>query len=150
MTSASGRRSDCRRDLQYLDLARAYGEAAQRLGEGNASIGTPCIPFFHLVAHATELALKAVMSFQGSDEQDLMWTGHALEGCRRDAVRGGLDAFDSHGVRSFIDSLDQPHSMQSLRYPQRLHLPLPNVGDSLRALSEILDIINSYVTTKSA
>lgn len=150
MKFASGQRSEHGRDLQYLALAKAYGETAQRLGEGNASIETICIPFFHLVAHAAELALKAVMSFQGSDEQDLMWTGHALEGCRCYGVRGGLEALDSDCMRSFIDSLDRPHSMQLLRYPQRLHLSLPDTGESLRALSELLDTIESYVTRKSA
>lgn len=150
MTFVSDQRSEDGRDLQYLTFAKAYGEAARRLGEGNGSIETISIPFFHLVAHAAELALKAVMSLQGSDEQDLMWTGHALEGCRRDTVRGGLCALNNEGVRSFIDSLDRPHSMQSLRYPQRLHLALPNTGASLRALSELLDIIESHVTAKSA
>lgn len=150
VTFASGRRSERGRDLQYLDFAKTYGEAARRLGEENGSIETICIPFFHLVAHAAELALKAVMSFHGDHEENLMWMGHALEGCRRNAARGGLHALDNEDVQIFIDSLDRPHCMQSLRYPQRLHLSLPDAGASLRALSELLDIVESYVTTKSA
>ena len=146
MTFASGRRSEHGRDLQYLAFAKAYGETARRLGGGDASIETICIPFFHLVAHAAELALKAAMSFQGNDEQNLMWTGHALEDCRRNAVLGGLHALDSEALCSFIDSLDRPHSMQSLRYPQYFHLTFPDATDALSTLSELLGVIEAYVT----
>ncbi|WP_139341680.1 hypothetical protein [Roseomonas mucosa] len=148
MTFASGRQSERGRDLQYLDFARTYGEAARRLGEGNGSIETICIPFFHLVAHASELALKAGMSFQGNDEENLMWVGHALESCRSEAARGGFQALEDDRLRCFISSLDRPHSMESLRYPQHLHLSLPDATEALNALSELLRVVEAHITNR--
>lgn len=148
MTFASGRRSERGRDLQYLNFAKTYGEAARRLGEGNGRIETVCIPFFHLVAHASELALKAVMTFQGNDEENLMWVGHALEGCRSEAARGGFQALEDDRLRCFISSLDRPHSMQSLRYPQHLPLSLPDATEALNALSELLGVVEAYITNR--
>lgn len=146
MIVGGGRTAELGRDLQYLSLAKAYGEAADRLRRCTAPLQAVRLPFFHLFAHAIELSLKAALSFQGKDEEYLMAMGHGLEWCYRRAVGGGLHPLENRDFVPLIDMLDQPHALQAFRYPQPLHHPLPDVDESLRILADLLSVIDAYVS----
>ncbi|WP_157384453.1 hypothetical protein [Nitratireductor soli] len=146
MIVGGGRTAELGRDLQYLSLAKAYGEAAGRLRRCTAPLEAVRLPFFHLFAHAIELSLKAALSFQGKDEEYLMLMGHGLERCCRRAVDGGLRPLDNRDFLPLIDMLDQPHALQAFRYPQPLLQPLPDVDESLCILADLLSVIDAYVS----
>jgi len=117
------------------------------LGRTGEVADTIRLPFFQLVAHTMELSLKAALSFQGRDEEDLIGIGHELEWCRRRATRGGMNALEDSKVASLIDCLGPPHARQAFRYPQHFHWPLPDVEAALHTLAGLLDAVDSYILT---
>lgn len=149
MTDGCGRQGRAGRDLQYLAYAKAYSEAAERLGRCDAPFPAVQIPFFQLVAHAVELALKAAISFQGRGEEDLMWIGHDLDRCCRYLVSDGFETLGLTGIAFLVSHLDAPHSMQAFRYPQHFHWVMPRIDETLRSLSEVLRAVETYVTTQN-
>ncbi|MCM2439456.1 hypothetical protein HGO34_06965 [Agrobacterium vitis] len=147
MTGAPGQAS-AGRDQQYLAYAEAYTEAAKRLADRADDMDVVSTPFFHLVAHALELMLKAVLSCQGRDEERLMMMGHSLERCYAQAIRGGADRLEDEDLAAFVEALDQPHAMQALRYPQWLHGPMPEPAQAVRLLSRQLDIVRTWLANE--
>lgn len=133
------------RDQQYLAYAEAYTHAATRLVDRMDDTEAVRIPFFHLVAHAMELMLKAVLGRQGHDEERLMMMGHWLERCHVRAIEGGAAGLENEEFAALVEALDQPHAMQALRYPQWFHWPMPEPAQAVRLLSRQLDIVKAYL-----
>lgn len=126
-----GQSAACR-GRRYLTLAEEYAEAARRLCDTAGERQAICSPFFHTVAHAVELSLKAVLSVQGCDEEELMLIGHSLDRCRRHAR---WDALNNPATISLTETLDQPHGWQAFRYPQSGDWSLPAFDEAMRSLS---------------
>jgi|APHig6443717497_1056834.scaffolds.fasta_scaffold00165_37 hypothetical protein len=146
MMSAPGH-AEPRRDQQYLAYAQAYTKAATLLADHADDTEVVRIPVFHLVAHAMELMLKAVLSRQGRNEERLMMMGHGLERCYAKAIRSGADRLEDEDLAAFVEALDQPHAMQAFRYPQRFHWTMPEPTQAVRMLSRQLDIVKAYLAT---
>lgn len=144
---AAGREVRPRRDEQYLSYAQAYTDAAKLLVDRADDMDAVRIPFFHLVGHAMELMLKAILSHQGRDEERLMMMGHGLERCYAQAIRGGADRLEDEDLAAFVEALDRPHAMQALRYPQWFHWSMPEPAHALRLLSRQLDIVRACLST---
>lgn len=134
------------RDQQYLAYAEAYTEAAKRLADHADDMDAVRISFYHLVAHALELMLKAALSYQGRDEERLMMMGHSLERCYIHAIGGGADCLNHEDFAAFVDTLDEPHAMQALRYPQLFHWSMPEPAEAVCLLKRQLDIVRTYLT----
>lgn len=133
------------RDQQYLAYAEAYTHAATRLADRMDDTEAVRIPFFHLVAHAMELMLKAVLSRQGHDEERLMMMGHWLERCHVRAIEGGAAGLENEEFAAFMEALDRPHAMQAFRYPQWFDWPMLEPAEAMRLLSRQLDIVRDYL-----
>jgi len=126
------------RSRRFLDQARAYAEAAATLGLGG--VGPAIVaPYFMLVAHSAELALKAVIAEGDADDEQLILLGHDLHLCLRYAIKGGLEVGPPGGpIAAVIRDLAMPHLAQVLRYPAYLAWPLPEPDHALGALSALL------------
>lgn len=133
------------RDQQYLAYAEAYTDAATRLVDRMDDTEAVRIPFFHLVAHAMELMLKAALSRQGHDEERLMMMGHWLERCHVRAIEGGAAGLENEEFATFVEALDRPHAMQAFRYPQWFRGPMPEPAQAVRLLIRQLDIVKAYL-----
>jgi hypothetical protein len=147
MTRPSAGQPGTDRGQHYLMLAEEYAEAACRLCNAVGDRQAICLPFFHIVAHAAELSLKAVLSIQGRDEEELMMIGHSLDGCRRHAR---LDALNNPATIFLMEALDQPHGWQAFRYPQHGGWSLPTFDEAVRSLAQHLNIVRSYVLHNTA
>lgn len=133
------------RSRRYLDRAQSYGRAATTL----ALLGIPeegHQPFFMLVSHAVELALKAVIAGGDADDERLIILGHDLTLCLRVAGEQGLD-LDTCGreVEAVVGALAMPHLAQVLRYPAHLDWPLPDPAQALEALESLLSCIEDLL-----
>ena len=126
------------RGRRFLIQAQAYADAADALAAGG--IG-PAVrpPYFMLIAHSAELALKAVIAAGGSDDDHLILLGHDLPLCLRLAIGGGLQVDPAGGpIAEVIAELAMPHLAQTLRYPAYLAWPLPDPETALDALNDLL------------
>ncbi len=124
---------------RHLVLAGGYAEAARRVLAAEIADDVR-LPYFALVAHGLELALKAILLREGRDEEDLIWMGHDLAGCR-DAVERSRPAFVEAVVPGFtaiVDALSYPHALQCFRYPQRTPRDLTDPARALDALQRLL------------
>ncbi|CCG08230.1 hypothetical protein [Pararhodospirillum photometricum] len=144
---APGREVRPVRDEQYLAYAEAYTKAAKLLADRADDVDAVRTPFFHLVAHAMELMLKAVLSRQGLDEEKLMMMGHGIERCHAWAIEGGANRLHDDELVAFVEALDRPHEMQALRYPQRFRWTMPEPTQAVRLLNRQLDIVRAYLAT---
>ena len=66
---------EAERAARYLAFANSYADAAQRV----LAMKRPdaaALAYFAIVAHALELALKAILIADGWDEERLMMMGH--------------------------------------------------------------------------
>jgi hypothetical protein len=127
-----------RRSRRYLDQAHSYGCAAAALAVDEIRQDLQH-PYFMLVAHGAELALKAVIAGGDMDDEQLIIVGHDLKLCLRLAVHSGLD-LDGHGqIEEIVSKLAMPHLAQALRYPAYLAWPLPEPGQALQALEALLE-----------
>lgn len=134
------------RSRRFLDQARAYADAAAALGLGGVAPPVTA-PYFMLVAHSAELALKAVIAAGDADDQQLILLGHDLPLCLRCAIDGGLDVGPAGGlIAAVIGDLAMPHLAQALRYPAYLAWPLPEPGGALRALTALLAQVEAALT----
>lgn len=137
----SGRGSRPRR---YLDLAESYAEVARVLtAAGDPDRPSP--PIYMLVAHAMELALKAVIAGGRCDDEGLILLGHDLPLCLRVAINEGLDLERGGDVEAMVEALAMPHLAQALRYPAYMSWPLPDPRDALSALATLLSRVGAYV-----
>lgn len=124
---------------QHLVLASGYAEAARRVLAAEIA-GDVRLPYYALVAHGLELALKAILLRDGREEEDLIWMGHNLAGCR-DAVERSRPAFAeaiAPGFTAIVDALSYPHAIQCFRYPQRTPQDLPDPASALDTLQRLL------------
>lgn len=131
---------------RHLVLAGAYAEAARgALARGIAS--DVRLPYFALVAHALELALKAILIGAGRDEAELMMMGHDLAHARN-AVERSEPSFAAAIAPRFVavvDALTYPHAIQSFRYPQRPPQDLPDPSAALEALDRFLETAEQHL-----
>lgn len=133
------------RSHRYLDRARSYGRAAATLASTGA-VDDARPPFFMLVAHAVELALKAVIAGGNVDDERLIIIGHDLTLCLRLAGDQGLDLEPSGGeIEAIVGALAMPHLAQALRYPAYLSWPLPDPRRALEALTKLLAHVAALV-----
>lgn len=126
------------RSRRFLDQAQSYAQAAAALAVGGVA---PSVrpPFFMLVAHSTELALKAVIADGDADDDQLILLGHDLPMCLRWAIDRGLEVDPGDGqIAAVIGELAMPHLAQTLRYPAHLAWPLPDPGRAHDALTALL------------
>jgi hypothetical protein len=138
------------RSHRYLDRARSYGRAAATLAS-TGMVKEARLPFFMLVAHAAELALKAVIAGGGFDDERLITLGHDLTLCMRLANDQGLDLEQSGAeIEAVVGALAMPHLAQTLRYPAYLSWPLPDPRQALEALTSLLSRVEDFVGTLSA
>lgn len=116
----------------YASLASEYLRAAQTLASNDrACAGSR--PFWALLAHALELAIKARLRAAGLSEERLLAINHGLATCMR------LSSLDQDGeVAELVARLDAPHAMQAFRYPQRLVAPEIDPNRSLAIVSGVL------------
>lgn len=133
------------RSRRYLDRAQSYGRAATTL----ALLGIPeevHQPFFMLVSHAVELALKAVIAGGDADDERLIILGHDLTLCLRVAGEHGLRLYPRDGeVEAVVEALAMPHLAQVLRYPAHLAWPLPDPEQALHALERLLSRVEDLL-----
>ncbi|MFA5503192.1 MAG: hypothetical protein WDA35_02255, partial [Bacilli bacterium] len=75
------------RSRRLLEQAGAYAAAAAALRLGGVA---PAVlaPYFMLIAHSAELALKAVIASTDVDDEQLIRLGHDLPLCLRCAIDG--------------------------------------------------------------
>jgi len=125
------------RSRRYLDRAHSYERAAAALAADEIRQDLRH-PYFMLVAHGAELALKAVIAGGDVDDEQLMIVGHDLKLCLRLAVHGGLDLDGRGEIEEIVSKLAMPHLAQALRYPAYLAWPLPEPGQALQALEALL------------
>lgn len=122
---------------RYLLMAEAYGAAADSVlavGEEKTQA-----PFYMLVAHAIELALKSLLLAHGDDAELMILMGHNLDSCLRRAVRLGL-VHDVSDIEAVVESLAEPHAAQSFRYPGFALRDLPKPDDALAASFQITQV----------
>lgn len=138
------------RSRRFLEQARAYADAAAALGLGGVA---PAVlaPYFMLVAHSAELALKAVIADGDDDDEQLIRLGHDLPLCLRCAIDGGLDVDAAGGaIAGVIGELAMPHLAQTLRYPAYLAWRLPEPDGALDALTALLGRVESALNASPA
>jgi hypothetical protein len=131
------------RGRRFLQQAQSYAGAAAALAAGGVG---PRVrpPYFMLVAHSTELALKAVIADGDADDEQLMLLGHDLPLCLRWAIDRGLDLDPvRERIEAVINDLAMPHLAQTLRYPALLAWPLPDPAVALEALTKLLAQVES-------
>lgn len=130
---------------RYLDFARAYAEAGRRLLATGVDDDTR-LPFFAIVAHGLELALKSILSRSGWDEERLMMIGHDLDRCHAAVSRcnSGSAAIFGAELAGVINLLAYPHALQSFRYPQAEPRDLPGPALALECVNQVLDIAGRY------
>lgn len=135
------------RSRRFLEQARAYADAAAALGLGGVP---PAVlaPYFMLIAHSAELALKAVIAEGHVDDEQLIRLGHDLPLCLRCAIDGGLDVDAGGAIAGVIGELAMPHLAQALRYPAYLAWPLPEPDGALDALTALLSRVESALTAR--
>lgn len=97
-----------------MALASAYAEAAR--GEFAHQQDTANLPYFALVAHEFELAIKAVLIRRGWYEERLMLIGHHISRCR-DVVRSTGDEPIDTDTEAVVETLSSPDAMQGFRSP---------------------------------
>jgi len=100
------------RPRRYLDLAQSYADVA-RLLAASGDTRRPSPPLFMLVAHAMELALKAVIAGGRCDDEGLILLGHDLPLCLRVATNEGLDLKCGRDVEAMVEALAMPHLAQA-------------------------------------
>ena len=129
------------RASHYIAFARAYAGAARRVLATEIA-GNERLPYFALVAHGLELALKAILTRAGWDEERLMMIGHDLERCyvAVSRYRADLAVIPGIDVAGVIEALAYPHAIQSFRYPQAEPRNLPDASIALDCLDQILDV----------
>jgi hypothetical protein len=138
MAAFRARRSDAgSRPRRYLDLAESYADVARVLATAD-DIERPAPPLQMLVAHAMELALKAVIARGRCDDAVLILLGHDLPLCLRVAIKEGLELDRGGDVEAMVDALAMPHLAQTLRYPAHMSWPLPDAQEALGALATLL------------
>lgn len=131
---------------RHLVLADAYAGAARLMLAGEIA-GELRLPYFALVAHGLELALKAILIGNGRDEEDMILIGHDLARAREAVARSQpalVDAGAPHFV-AIVDALSYPHAVQCFRYPQRLPEDLPDPASALDALRNFLETAKAQV-----
>ncbi|WP_165185091.1 hypothetical protein [Caulobacter soli] len=106
---------------RYGAMAQSYTEAARRLIHAPGDFGEIRAPGLHLIAHAFELSLKAVLAHGGWDAERLIMGGHNLDSCYHRAVAMGLP--ERSEMAELIEELHGPHYAQSFRYPSGIYRP---------------------------
>lgn len=139
--SEATNRSEPERAARYLAFANSYADAAGRV-LSTSGLDAAALAYFALVAHALELALKAILIADGWDEERLMLMGHNLHRCRRAVARGPLDLGAAISARDHatIDALDYPHAIQCFRYPGLLPRDLPDPAAAHDCLQRVLEV----------
>lgn len=128
------------RAARYLKLGEAYIWAARGVVE-RADFERVRLPFYGLLGHGMELALKSVAARAGWDDERLMWLGHDLDWAWRVTLSdAGLEVPDARSVGSVIRQLSRPHHAQAFRYPALLSWPLPDPRCALAAAEAYLDL----------
>jgi hypothetical protein len=135
------------RPRRYLDLAQSYADVARLLAAAGDT-PRPSPPLLMLVAHAMELALKAVIAGGRYDDERLILLGHDLPLCLRVATREGLNLERGGHVEAMVAALAMPHLAQALRYPAHMSWPLPDPNDALDALATLLSRVGELVGRK--
>ncbi|EGF94728.1 hypothetical protein BDI01nite_20780 [Brevundimonas diminuta] len=132
--------SDCKRAGAYLALARDYAEAAGVVLGKRADLRS----YWHLIAHALELALKAqILRVDGEEAWLMSSVGHSLERAMTTVVRNGASAPIPRDIAHLIEVLDAPHSRQELRYPSLLGSPVCFAPAAAHAaLAGLLEIVD--------
>ena len=127
---------------RYLLMAEAYGAAgANVLAAGGDQTQAP---FYMLVAHTIELALKSLLLAHGDDAELMILMGHNLDSCLRRVMR--LDVIQgASDIEAVVEALTMPHSAQSFRYPGFALRDLPEPGEALAAALKITEIARAKV-----
>lgn len=142
-------RRDLHRGRRFLHQAQAYADAAAALALGGVAPSLHA-PYFMLVAHSAELALKAVIAGGDADDDDLIRLGHDLPLCLRCANAEGLGVDPAEGpIAGVLGELAMPHLAQTLRYPAYLAWPLPEPAAALDALTVLLAQVGNVLTPSS-
>jgi hypothetical protein len=141
---ARPRRDSDSRARRHLDFALTYTEVARAL-VATGTTGQHVEPLYMLMAHAMELALKAVVARRRCDNERLILLGHDLRLCLDAATREGLELAPDDPILDVIDALAMPHLAQALRYPAYMSWPLPNPQTVLDALDDLLPRVRDRV-----
>lgn len=129
------------RAARYLRLGEAYISAARGV------LAVPDfeqvrLPFYGLLGHGMELALKSVAARAGWDDERLMWLGHDLDWAWRVTLSdAGFEVPGARAVGGVIRQLSCPHHAQAFRYPALLSWPLPDPRCALAAAEAYLDLV---------
>lgn len=142
------RHSAVARGRCYLDRARSYGRAAAALASNGVRPDVHA-PYFMLVAHAAELALKAALPRRVHDDEQLIVVGHDLRLCLRLAIANGLDLDAQDEIETIVGALAMPHLAQALRYPAYLAWPLPEANQALHALETLLAEVEALLAARA-
>lgn len=107
-------------------------------------------PVMFLIAHATELALKAYLRWKGVDLEGLKRVGHNLEACwaaaREHGVTEHITLSDEElGILGLISDL---HSSTELRYIQTGYKQFPVFGPLQQMSDKVLNTVCPLVRYK--
>lgn len=129
------------RAARYLRLGEAYISAARGVLV-SPDFERARLPFYGLLGHGMELALKSVATRAGWDEERLMWLGHDLNWAWRVTLpHAGFEVPAAPAVGGVIRQLSRPHHAQAFRYPALLSWPLPDPQPALAAAEAYLDLV---------
>jgi len=97
------------RAARYLRLGEAYISAARDVLAA-PDFEQVRLPFYSLLCHGMELALKSVAARKGWDDERLMWLGHDLDWAWRVTLSdAGFEAPGARAVGGVIHQLSRPH-----------------------------------------
>lgn len=130
-----------------LQRAKEYLRACQQLkaGETNKDL---LYPAYHLVAHATELSLKAYLAASGVTSKHLREKlGHKLGKLYRAAQGRGLPPIEQLDL--VVDQLEDLNEEQSLRYPAYFIQVAPRPEDYADVVEKLLSRIGPDISLKA-
>jgi hypothetical protein len=132
---------------EYFDAAIAADDV---IGKRKGYELVAPAPVMFLIAHATELALKAYLRWKGVDLEGLKKVGHNLEACWAVACKHGVIEHvslsdEELGILRLISDL---HSSTELRYIQTGYKEFPVFGPLQAMSTKVLNTICPLVGFK--